>query len=228
MRERAAIKDDARRLLSANRWRAVATNLVIMLIPMISVGPGMLWMIFPNVGGRAGGASFLIYVLTILVMPALLVSGARYFTDFWRGTAHPVSRIFELLTEGFVRKLLGYLWMMLWVFLWSMLFIIPGLIKGLEYAAVRYILANHPNVAPRDALKLSMRVTAGHRLDILVFYLSFLGWELVSSFTMGILDIVHVAPYRSIAEAGFFLEMMEEALADSRVSQDELSGMVSA
>ena len=227
MRERAAIKDDARRLLSANRWRAVAANLVIMLIPMISVGPAMLWAVFPRMGSRAGGASFLMYVLTILVMPALLVSGARYFSDLWRGTAHPVSRIFELLTEGFVRKLLGYLWMMLWVFLWSMLFIIPGLIKGLEYAATKYILANHPNVAPRDALKLSMRVTAGHRLDILVFYLSFLGgsWFRLLPWAFW---ISHVAPYRSIAEAGFFLEMMEEALADGRVSQDELSGQVPA
>ena len=40
--------------------------------------------------------------------------------------------------------------------------------------------------------------------DKFVLYLSFLGWDLLSLLTLGILEIVYVAPYKAAAVAGFY------------------------
>ena len=40
--------------------------------------------------------------------------------------------------------------------------------------------------------------------ELFVLYLSFLGWDLLSLLTLGILEIVYVAPYKAAAVAGFY------------------------
>ncbi len=44
----------------------------------------------------------------------------------------------------------------------------------------------------------------GHKGELFVLYLSFLGWDLLSLLTFGILEIVYVAPYKAAAVAGFY------------------------
>lgn len=40
--------------------------------------------------------------------------------------------------------------------------------------------------------------------ELFVLYLSFLGWDLLSLLTLGILEIVYAAPYKAAAVAGFY------------------------
>ena len=99
---------------------------------------------------------------------------------------------------------------------------IPGIIKSIAYSMTPYILADCPNVTARDALKLSMRMTAGHKGKLFVLGLSFIGWMLLSAITFYILYIVYTGPYMYATFSGFYLELKEQAVASGVIEASEL------
>ena len=131
----------------------------------------------------------------------------------------------SMFTVGFTeygRKLGGMLWMELFTFLWSLLFVIPGIVKMYAYSLTPYILADHPNVLAKDALKISMLVTKGHKGELFVMNLSFIGWMLLSGLTCGLLYILYVGPYIYATCAGYYEELMNNALTSGVISKEEL------
>lgn len=166
----------------------------------------------------AGGA--LVGIGGIITGPAMTVGLAFFLLRIWRGGAE-FGNIFEGFKE-LGRSIGGILWMGLFIFLWSMLFYIPGIVKALAYSMTPFILAD-TKCSPTQALKLSMRLTKGHKGDIFVFYLSFIGWFLLSSLTFGLLWLFYVAPYMNTAFAGLYEELKAKALADGVVSAEEMA-----
>lgn len=67
--------------------------------------------------------------------------------------------------------------MNLFIFLWSLLLVVPGIIKSYQYRMVPYIMAENPQMNYRDALALSSRMTEGHKLELFILELSFVGWD---------------------------------------------------
>lgn len=203
MKLRSEIKMQAKVALRANYGVCLGILVVSMLIMSVStyLGP-----------------------VCILIAGPLSLGMLCHFTMVFYGGTPEFSTMFQ---QGFgvnyARKLGGYLWMQLWIFLWSMLFVIPGIIKSFSYAVTPYILANYPDVPAKEALNLSKRITNGHKADLFVFYLSFLGWHLLSALTFGLLEIFYVGPYMSIATSGYLGEMVENAVRDGVVSAVEFS-----
>ena len=113
--------------------------------------------------------------------------------------------------------------MELFIFLWSLLFVVPGIIKAIAYSFTPYILAEYPNVPATEAVKISMRMTQGHKGEIFMMSLSFLGWFLLNGFTFGILGIFYVNPYFYVSVAGQYQDLKELALQNGVVSLDELA-----
>ena len=64
----------------------------------------------------------------------------------------------------------------------------------------------------------------GHRADVFIAQLSFLGWQLLGAMTFGILTVLFVEPYQQISMAGIFEEIKQLALDQGVVSQEELDG----
>ena len=60
-----------------------------------------------------------------------------------------------------------------------MLLVVPGIVKAYAYRLTPYILADCPRVSATGALEISMRMTQGHKWEIFVMELSFLGWNLL-------------------------------------------------
>ena len=98
----------------------------------------------------------------------------------------------------------------------------PGIIKSLSYALTPYILADCPKMAATDALKVSMRMMKGHKWELFVFGLSFIGWILLSALTFGLLQIFFVMPYMNAAFAGYYSERKIAALNEGVVTAEEL------
>ncbi|WP_047999699.1 DUF975 family protein [Lactiplantibacillus herbarum] len=108
---------------------------------------------------------------------------------------HPVSDS----TSGFTRK---YAWPIIGItiyravliFLWSLLLVVPGIIKTYAYSQVFYVykdmLAATPDGQPRprfrDAMTRSRQLMVGHKWQLFVLQLSFLGWAILSALTAGI------------------------------------------
>ncbi|HSR03528.1 MAG TPA: DUF975 family protein [Proteiniclasticum sp.] len=74
----------------------------------------------------------------------------------------------------------------LFIFLHFLLLIIPGIIKVFKYYMVSFIMADHPDMHYKDALALSTEMTDGHKMNIFVLELSFIGWYLLSALTLGL------------------------------------------
>ena len=101
------------------------------------------------------------------------------------------------LFEGFKdygRVWLTFFFMSLFETLWTLLFVIPGIVKSIAYSFAPYIIAEDPNISPRDAIKRSMEITNGHKGELFVLYLSFIWWILLTGVTFGIAGI-YVFPY---------------------------------
>ena len=162
--------------------------------------------------------------LAFLIAIPLSLGLICHFTMVFYGGSPDFSTMFQ---QGFGvnygRKLGGYLWMQLWIFLWSLLFVIPGVIKAYAYQAAPYILANYPDVEAMEALNLSKRITHGHKAELFVFDLSFIGWHLLSAFTFGLLEIFYVGPYYATAQAGYLGELIETAVRDGVIKPSELN-----
>lgn len=106
-------------------------------------------------------AGFMIYLLNVIrgaeAIPANLLDG---FGFWWR------ILLLDLLTG-------------LFVFLWSLLLVVPGLIAAYKYRMARYLLITHPEYSLMDCIRESKSMMVGHKWEIFVLDLSFLGWTLL-------------------------------------------------
>ena len=112
----------------------------------------------------------------------------------------------------------------LFQFLWSLLFVIPGIIKAYEYRMIPYILSENPQISRQRAFEISKRMMMGNKWNTFILDLSFLGWEILSGLTIGILGIFYVNPYVQSTNAELYAYLREEALKNGYVSSDELIG----
>ena len=90
------------------------------------------------------------------------------------------------------------------IILWSMLFVIPGIIKAYEYRMIPYLLAENPNMTWKEAFTESKTMMTGNKWKAFVLDLSFIGWNLLSILTLGILSIFYVNPYRFSTNAALY------------------------
>ena len=82
----------------------------------------------------------------------------------------------------------------LFTFLWSLLFIVPGIIKSYSYSMSLYILSEDKSKSALQCIRESKEITNGHKMDLFVLRLSFLGWIILGVITCGIANI-YVTPY---------------------------------
>ena len=83
----------------------------------------------------------------------------------------------------------------LFTVLWTLLFIIPGIVKSYEYQMIPYLLADNPQMTKEQAFEESKRMMQGQKWKAFVLDLSFIGWNILSALTLGILGIFYVQPY---------------------------------
>lgn len=106
---------------------------------------------------------------------------------------------FDRFGTGFAQKFLR----ILYITLWTLLFIIPGIVKSLSYAMTPFILEDHPEMTASEAIKASMKLMDGHKMDLFILGLSFIGWSLLACLTMGI-GYLFLTPYINAAYAAFY------------------------
>ena len=92
----------------------------------------------------------------------------------------------------------------LFIWLWSLLFVIPGIIKSYEYRLVPYIMSENPAMNFKDAQAESKKLMTGNKWKTFVLDLSFIGWDILSLMTWGILEIFFVAPYKASTDAALY------------------------
>ncbi len=179
-----------------------------------------------QISGSLG--AFLLMYITVVVITLILslipaaggllsfVAGAIFeiqfvliFLALARGTQPEFTNLFDIFKNSRLcgNAILLYILTTVYTALWSLLLVIPGIIKALSYAMAPYILAeNEYYMTPQDAIKESMRIMEGHKMELFVLELSFLGWILLTSLTCGIAGI-YTFPYYEATMTNFYNEI---------------------
>lgn len=214
MPSRIEIKANAKAAMKKQWGTAIGTLILYSVI--VAAGGAFSWF---GILGVAGG--IIVYATIVFIDWPLLVGVEGVFIKIYKGENTGAGEIFSIFSNNYARKLGGMLWMYLFVFLWSLLLFIPGIIKGIAYSMAPSILADCPNVTAKEALKLSMRMTHGYKMDLFVLGLSFIGWNLLSILTCGILSLVFVNPYMAAASSGYYVELKKRAIESGTISAAE-------
>lgn len=131
---------------------------------------------------------------------------------------------FSSFIEGFTnwwKAALGFLWMYLWIFVWSLLFFIPGIVKSIAYSQMFLIMNEFEEVSVTKSMRISMIITKGHKMDLFIMYLSFIGWEILSVFTLGILQL-WLKPYKELTYMNAFHALLKESLELGLIKPEDL------
>jgi len=102
-----------------------------------------------------------------------------------------------------------YILISIFTFLWSLLLFIPGIVKSLSYAMAPYILIeNEYYMSPMDAIRESQRIMEGHKMELFVLLLSFIGWYLLGVITFGLV-MFYADPYINMSLVNFYNEIKD-------------------
>jgi uncharacterized membrane protein len=92
----------------------------------------------------------------------------------------------------------------IYTFLWSLLFVIPGIVKSYEYRLIPYILSENPDMKSEEAFALRKQLMTGNKWKAFVYDFSFIGWQILSALTCGIVGIFYVDPYKYSSDAALY------------------------
>lgn len=154
------------------------------------------------------GASIL--ALCIQAMIAFLNFGYASFTlkvsrglpsevkNLFDGFLYPLKVIGLIVVEGVIITFL------------TLLLIVPGIIASYKYRFSYHVMLDNPDLGIMECLRKSAEITSGHKLDLFILDLTFIGWifagiALQYFIYVPALDI-WVTPYRMITVAHAYNE----------------------
>lgn len=219
--DRIRIKENGKLHYQNNKWQ----NVLVILINVLIAGGVQVIVRVSN--QEAFLMMFMLLVsiaVTILLTNIVAMGSATWFHRSIKTEGLKMEEMFWTFKEDYGGNVLMMFLISLYTALWSMLFVIPGIVKGYSYSLAMYIKSENPNIPASKAIELSTRMTNGHKMDLFVLDMSFIGWEILSAFTLNILGILYVMPYQYAAKAFAYEEIKEEALANQIVSEAELYG----
>ena len=156
-------------------------------------------------------AAVAVYILGMPLLTMPLTLGFDYASNrlLVEGDNRAVGNLFRDSFGRWGRKVWGMFLMNFFVSLWSLLLIIPGFIKYYAYALTPYILIDNPELSANQAINLSQEMMKGHKFDMFILHLSFIGWIFLSIFTFGI-GLLWLLPYMMTAQAAFYQDVKKE------------------
>lgn len=127
------------------------------------------------------------------------VGFAAFMVKFIHDKEYNIKDLFAY-TNDYVRIFVTKLLSGIFIALWSLLLIVPGVMKAYAYSLISLLLADdkYKDLSYMDILKKSEEIMNGHKMDLFIFDLSFVGWHLLAILTLGLLEI-WIAPYYTTA-----------------------------
>lgn len=132
----------------------------------------------------------------------------RLLDLFTKGTLPEAGALFAPFKQ-YARTVGAVLLVFVYTLLWTLLLVIPGIIKAYSYSMTFYILRENPEMTAGDAITASQKMMDGHKMDLFLLSLSFIGWAILASITFGI-GYLWLIPYIYTAYAAFYETLKKE------------------
>jgi len=145
----------------------------------------------PEVPRRVGLASvfsmlleFMLQVLAVGFMSYCMRISRRRVVDTYN-LGDGFSIIIKLFCVAFLQGL--------FITLWGFLFVVPGIIASYRYRLAYYIMLDDPDKGALQCIRESKALMDGHKMELFMLDLSFIGWQLLISITFGLVGIWKLA-----------------------------------
>lgn len=223
MWDRTILKSNAKIALSGRYWMAFAASLVASLLGggysfftahyqvNLSGSENYGAMMIPNFGG---------ILFTAFVSMPILIGMSRFFLQNHFGVTD-FGTVFSGFQMNYINGVGAMFLTNLFIFLWSLLLVIPGIVKGLEYSMVPYLLADNPSLPGNRAREISRMMTNGEKWNIFVLGLSFLGWFFLGALCFGV-GILFVIPYFNATMTELYIFLRDRAIQANMLNPAEL------
>jgi uncharacterized membrane protein len=91
--------------------------------------------------------------------------------------------------------------------------LIGTFILAYAYRMVPYLIQEYPELTPREALKLSREMMRGHKWNLFVLDLTFMGWILLTVLTLGIGGL-WLTPYMQTTVAHYYEDLKQATIVE--------------
>lgn len=171
-------------------------------------------------GAVSSAASYIPVAGTILIALPVMYGYAIVMLNVFRGSEVNIGGLFDGFSD-FGRIVGTKLLQAIYTFLWMLLLIIPGIIKSYSYAMTDFILKDQPELANNAAIEKSMAMMDGNKMKLFLLDLSFIGWAILSLFTLGI-GFFFLQPYVQAAHAAFYEDLKVQVCGEEEVVVEEI------
>lgn len=122
------------------------------------------------------------------------------------GEKMDIPDIINGFKDDFSNTFLIGLMTFIFTFLWSLLFVIPGIVKKYAYSMAMYIKNDNPDYDWKRCIDESQEMMRGHKAELFILDLSFLGWMIVGTLCAGV-GVFWVNAYMAAAHAQFYEDL---------------------
>lgn len=159
-------------------------------------------------------------VASILALVQFIIGGpvqlgyAQILLKQYHGVEYEMNDLFarfQDFKQGFLQSFLRGLYCALW----GLLFIVPGIIAYYKYFMTPYLMADNPGMTAKEAIAASTELMEGHKGELFVLGLTFIGWDILAGLTLGI-GYLWLNPYKHAAYTAFYRNLLQQRPAIER------------
>lgn len=203
MLSRPELKRQALDTLRGKWAQPILATLIFLVLSNVAQSYRAFHALNPAIIGIFSGCSILI---TLFFLLNLQYGYGISFLRFNKGSDDSVKEMFNAGFSDYVRVLGVMLLTVLYTILWMLLLLIPGIIKAYAYSMTMFIAEEHPELSADECITRSMEMMKGHKWELFVLDLSFIGWLLLSIITLGI-GLLWLSPYMELAHVKFYNQL---------------------
>lgn len=167
----------------------------------------LLFVVYTAISGALSGASM--GFLALLAFPMAFAFNVEILGIAREKKQPQIENLFSIYRDNFGKSFLVVFLVMLFVGLWSLLLVIPGIIMAYAYSMSVFVSHDNPELPAMDCIKKSRELMNGHKWDLFVLDLSFIGWILLACLTFGF-GFLFLQPYIETAHAEFYKELVDK------------------
>ena len=214
--DRVAIKNRAKELIKDNKWYIWKPYLIMLLVVFAAafVGgfiDGLLGLIqketvtvlgVETTNYSLGPFTGIISTAASLIETVFTVWYCKYLMDFTHGIKREFTfnEFFEYFKKHILICFVAGLLVGLNIAIGYILLIVPGIMATFGLLLYQFVTAENLEMNVTDLLRKTWNMTKGHKMELFVLMLSFIGWYFVAGLTLGILYI-WLVPYVTVTMA---------------------------
>ena len=170
--------------------------------------------LLPWLAKSLSGCSFLVSVLLIMPLGFGLSNALLSFVRSNEEGTSGLSEMWHFFRRDYSRSVPALLLVTVFSTLLGIVTLgIGAIVLSYAYIMVPYLLRDYPELSAREALRTSSQMMKGHKWDLFVLDLSFIGWFFACILTFGI-GVLWVIPYQETTRAAFYEDLKNECIEE--------------